>query len=288
MVSVEFVWNRVPPQSSLAAGVGDGWPSQYDRAMPRWIRIAQLIGVLGVALSVPACSTSAVSSGTPLASPVAHDDSVPAHVQFLRELERSVARDTTSYRHARADVQLHRDGTSVCHADCSSLLNEVFTQSLGIEEASVGAWLGRGRPRARDYFDTIVAARGFQRITSIGEVRVGDIIAIRYEAGASNTGHVMVVNATPRLSEATRPMTPNAKAWEVDVIDCSASGHGPGDSRVAPDGSFHPGIGRGTVRLFCDASGAFIGHTFTMSAVSPIRSAEQRPIAVGRVTRLSG
>ena len=252
--------------------------------MPRAVRVILWVGVLAAATTGAGCGTVPARSESVDAEMSPHSEHVPAQVQFLRDLVQSVPPGATSYRHTRPEVRLDNNGQSVCHADCSSLLNEVFQQTLGLDEPAIIAWLGRDRPRAREYFETISSERGFRSISIVTDIQIGDVIAIRYESGAANTGHVMVVNALPRVSERSLPVVSGARAWEVDVIDSSASGHGPGDSRATLEGGFRRGLGSGTFRLFCSPSGTILGHTFTMSAAAPFRSAEQRPIVVGRLT----
>jgi len=251
--------------------------------MPRAFRVLGWTCVLAV-VTTAGCN-AVPSKGERVAPKVSQSsEQVPGHLQFLRDLVQAVPPAATSYRHTRPEVRLDINGTSVCHADCSSLLNEVLQQTLQLDESAIASWFGRDRPRAREYFDTISSERGFRRISLVTQVDIGDVIAIRYESGAANTGHVMVVDAPPRLSERSSPSVPGVRAWEVDVIDASASGHGPGDSRSTAAGAFHRGLGRGTIRLFCDESGAIFGHTFTMSATAPFRSVDQRPVVVGRLT----
>lgn len=252
--------------------------------MPRAFRVIFWMGVLAAATTGAGCGTVSVRSESVATELSPHLERAPTHVQFLRDLVQSVPPGATSYRHTRPEVRLDSNGKSVCHADCSSLLNEVFQQTLSLDEPAIRAWLGRDRPRAREYFETISSEHGFRRITLVTEIKIGDVIAIRYESGAANTGHVMVVNAPPRVSERSLPIVSGARAWEVDVIDSSASGHGPGDSRTTADGGFRRGLGRGTIRLFCGESGEVLGHTFTMSSAAPFRPVAQRPIVVGRLT----
>lgn len=212
----------------------------------------------------------------------AHDP-VPRHLELVRSLERDVPAERTTYQHSPTEVVW--TGRAACYADCSGLVNEAMKRSLSLDGAGLSAWLKRDRPLAVDYFRAISEGRGFERVESLGDVRPGDVIAIRYERGSGNSGHVMIVDREPRPVPGRPPTVPGTTQWLVAVIDCSSTGHGPGDTRWNDHAKVRTGLGRGDLRVYLDGSGAIAGHTFTTEESAPFREQGARPLAIGRPMR---
>jgi len=215
----------------------------------------------------------------------AQDDASPKHLAKAIQLLKDVLPENTSYRH-KNNVVTWRDidgaKLSECHADCSGFLNVLLVKSYGVNQEYWQQWLGAKRPVARHYYQAIAAEKGFKKINSIQDVRPGDIIAIRYEEDANNTGHVMLVEKSPKPHKASEPLIAETQQWEVGVLDESTSGHGKNDSRRRPDGTYHGGLGRGSVRLYTNSSGAIVGYSWSTLAKSMYYPEKDRPLAVGR------
>ncbi len=75
----------------------------------------------------------------------------------------------------------------------------------------------------------------------------------------------------------------HTQQWDVAIIDSSESGHGQEDTRRLADGSYHDGAGRGTMRLYTDKNGAFLGYTWSDLAESLYYAATARPLVIGRL-----
>lgn len=216
--------------------------------------------------------------------------STPRHLVLLRSLESQAQPSATTYQHSPTQVDWppNIDGTPAiaCYADCSGLLNELFKSSLAMTDEDLSKWLGAKRPLASAYYNAITTQSGFERITHVQAVTPGDIIAIRYERGAGNSGHVMVVDALPFPAPQNEgPPSPlGATAWDIPVIDCSSTGHGPGDTRWSGAKRIRTGLGRGVFRLYTDSSGVPVAHAFTIEPAAPVRPMSLRPVAIGRLT----
>lgn len=166
---------------------------------------------------------------------------------------------------------------------CSTFITRLLRQAYGYTAREMRAWFGAASPTARQVHQAILQGRRFQRIPSIVGLRRGDLIAIDYrrqsapEAGAERaTGHLMLVAAPPQ--------------WRGDpqvgvrVIDSSRSGHGPGDTRIRPDGSWGAGgVGEGTIGLQVDGDGRIQAYRWSLSPRSRLWSQRQHSLVVGRL-----
>ena len=176
------------------------------------------------------------------------------------------------------------DGHVASHTDCSGFVNHLLEHTDGLGESDLSRWFGSRRPTAERYHDAIAAGRGFAPVASIAELRPGDLIAIRYLVRREDTGHVMLVDGAPEPVDAQPPLVAGTRQWTVDVIDSSKSGHGPLDTRHArgTDGRDHPGLGRGTIRLYADGDGRVAGFTWSTLARSRFVPPEEEHLVLGR------
>ncbi|PWT92412.1 MAG: hypothetical protein C5B55_06475, partial [Blastocatellia bacterium] len=170
------------------------------------------------------------------------------------------------------------------HVDCSGLLNVLFERAYGITPNDFEKWLGKRRPLASEYFNAITQQQNFRSITSIANVRPGDIVAIRYPPGTNdNTGHIMIVNDVPSRRKPSKPEVEGTEQWEVSVIDSSESGHGKTDTRRKPDGSFGDGVGQGILRIYTGTNNEIVGYTWSTFAVSDYYDQNTRQLVIGRL-----
>jgi hypothetical protein len=109
------------------------------------------------------------------------------------------------------------------------------------------------------------------------------MIAVKYQPGGENTGHIMLVaEALRRVDPATPPLMDGTEQWLATVIDETGSGHGVTDTRRQPDGSFRAGLGRGVFRLYVRPDGSIAGYTWSDSAKSKFYANDDRALAIGR------
>jgi hypothetical protein len=214
----------------------------------------------------------------------AQDKPATKHLEALLALLNDIRPENTSYRHKDGEVIWKGQGgapAAVCHTDCSGLVNAILKQCYGIGEDRLRTWLGTARPLAKQYHQAILAEKGFQRIKKISDVAPGDLIAIRYEPGAGNTGHTMFIVEKPQPVTASKPEIPDTTQYQVTIIDCSSTGHGPQDTRRQADARYASGLGRGVCRLYCDPQGEIVGYTWSMAGGSKYYDKE-RHLVVGR------
>ena len=211
----------------------------------------------------------------------------PTHLDLARILVRELRPEDTSYQHKQGYIFWKGENGAEgyqSHVDCSGLLNVLFERAYGITPNDFEKWLGKRRPLASEYFNAITQQQNFRAITSIANVRAGDVIAIRYPPGTNeNTGHIMIVNDAPSRRNPSKPEVEGTQQWEVGVIDSSESGHGKTDTRRKPDGSFGDGVGQGILRIYTDNNNEIVGYTWSTFAVSDYYDQNTRRLVIGRL-----
>ncbi|HVT13412.1 MAG TPA: hypothetical protein VHE55_14190 [Fimbriimonadaceae bacterium] len=205
---------------------------------------------------------------------------VPPHLTEARRLVEAVRAEETSYRHNDSVVIWPGEGKPAeCRTDCSGLWDALIPRAYPpVTTERLQAWLGKKRPRAEDYFAVMKDQTGFRLRKKIADIQPGDFIAIKYEAGADNTGHTMIVDAAPGPIAATAPLVEKTSQYSVLVIDVTSTPHGPTDSRGKGTG-----LGRGTIRLYANPDGTLAGHAWSLSPKSKFRPMSLRPIQVGEI-----
>lgn len=171
----------------------------------------------------------------------------------------------------------------VNRSDCASFMTAILKQSYGYTSQDMDAWLGWENPNSAMYHDAIMASSGFELIPTVLDIVAGDILAIKYPLGTGASGHVMIAASPATLRIPTSPIYAGTLQYELLVIDSSSSGHGNYDTRKQPDGTWSTGAGIGTVRLYTNAAGVIMGHTWSTLSSSTYRSQSTRPIAIGRL-----
>ena len=166
---------------------------------------------------------------------------------------------------------------------CSSFASHLLERSFGYTASDIDAWFGKNVPQAREYYETIEARHGFERIVHVAAIRPGDIIAVEYPAGSRPTGHVMIAASRAVARTETAPVEPGTQQYEIVVIDSAHSGHGPDDTRRNADRTWTTGVGRGTLRLYGRPDDTLAGHSWSTTAHSVFRPAAVRKVAIGRL-----
>ena len=168
-----------------------------------------------------------------------------------------------------------------CSTDCSGMLTKLLKQSYGYTSAYFKTWTGTTNPYASTYYNEIVKRDHFTRISAISQIAAGDIIAMKYPSGSTNTGHIMIADGPAVLRTATAPLITGTVQYEIPVNDCSSSGHGSLDTRYN-GGNWDDGVGRGIFRIYADSRGNMVGYTWSTFSNSVYYSQSQRQLAVGR------
>jgi len=235
--------------------------------------------IAAVAAALAGCSSTVTPPEHSPARPAA-----PPHFALVDSLLRDLRPQDTNYQHKPTLVAWAGDPDherAECRADCSGLVTAVLARAYSLSDADVADLFGAKRPRARNFHDAIAAARAFRRV-AFADALPGDVLAISFPAGSEDTGHVMFVASPPRARDATPPIVPGTTQWELDVVDSTGSPHGPSDPRYSKTGRPRTGAGRGTIRIYTQASGAIAGYAWSTGAKSEFRAQETRDAALGR------
>lgn len=209
----------------------------------------------------------------------------PKHLLDALSLFRTVSSENNSYRHRYPEVRWQSDGQSaVCQCDCSGLLNALFPKSYPvISEKRLERWLGKSVPKAEDYFSAIQKQIGFDNQSAVFDIRAGDIVAIKYEDGADNTGHIMIALESAKRITAAKPIQDKAIQYSLYVLDVTNSPHSETDTRYVKGGKHRGGIGTGTIRIYANGAGEPVGHVWSLSTRATFRSQDLRPLIFGRL-----
>lgn len=205
---------------------------------------------------------------------------VPPHLQAARDLVAAVRPETTSYQHKGRIVVWPDSGKEAeCRTDCSGFWNALIPRAYPeVSTARLAAWLGKKHPQAEDYFQAMESGVGFHVKKRVDDIRPGDFIAIKYEPGAENTGHAVIVDEMPQRIDARAPTVDGTTQYTVLVIDVTSTPHGVGDSRGKG-----AGLGQGRIRLYANSDGTFAGHAWSLSAKSQYRPMSLRPMSVAEI-----
>nr|WBF70489.1 hypothetical protein [Megavirus caiporensis] len=236
------------------------------------------------------------------------DKSVPSQVAWARLLLQEIVHDNgeTEYENSSGPVWWgpHDDkSTYLSITDCSGFMNALLKRSYSIPNSDFSDWFGSKRPLASTYYKSIDKQNGFRRISNVNNIKVGDIIAIRFPPGTSrsdDTGHVMLINAEPEKmtnsleSESNyNPRKPpirntsrnniSVNEWRVNVIDQTASPHGKYDTRYVNSDEQVSGLGSGYIKLYTDNNGKILGYSWSLNKKSKFIDRSVHPILIGRL-----
>lgn len=204
----------------------------------------------------------------------------PAHLREAEALLAAVKPEGTSYRHKPDEVDWK---AGVCHTDCSGFISILLSHTYrGIDADWFKSNLGASRPLARHFYRAFVDGKGFKRIERVSEIEPGDFIAIQYEPGADNTGHIMLVAENPENIAEASPAVPNTTQVRIAVIDQTSSNHGIDDTRYQANGKARAGLGRGAFRLYVSRDGSVAGYAWSLSPKSKFYGPDTRALAIGR------
>lgn len=233
----------------------------------------------GLSLSLAIVTSAMGFSGTVSAAD-------PAHLTWAEDVALNVAPEFNAYGYNPDYVYWPGVNGATAYQNrtvCNQFVTRVLMQAYGWDATYFRTWLGAASPLASTYHDAIADSKGFARITDVGSIQVGDIIAVKYPPGSSVSGHMMMVVTAPTARAATRPLVNGALQWAVEIVDSTSSNHGAYDTRLMADGTVDAGAGIGTIRLYTDANGAYMGHTWSTSTGSTYYDMGTRHIEVGRL-----
>ena len=226
---------------------------------------AWVIGMVWAGLCLPIATATATATATAAAAA-----DTPPHLAIARELVDHVQPEDNEYKLGSQRITLPGDAPGSRHAvraDCSGFLLALF-QRAGYSTRGRMVFLDaspqRKRPRAEDFVASIEQQKGFVRIARIDQLRPGDLLAHAMLDAADKTevgttGHVFLVDSVATPITPRRPLVAGTRQFELRVIDSNNEFLGDDDTRMARPSHPHPGLGRGTIRLYADEQGQLVG-----------------------------
>ncbi len=164
-----------------------------------------------------------------------------------------LTRSTSYYSH----TTYMNESTGTRRTDCSGLTGYMLKRVLreAYDKVPFPSW--RSKPLAEDYFNYIATrytsastqtSARWRRITSVKNLKPGDMVVWKYGSDNPNTGHIMIVRDYPRAGRADR------SEWIVPIIDSTSTPHSykAWDSRATT----YTGVGQGSIGLKIDSTGA--------------------------------
>jgi hypothetical protein len=171
----------------------------------------------------------------------------------------------------------------VNHTVCTGFVTILFRQAYGWDDAYIMQWMGSTGPTVAKYHHAILTGNGFDPVPTVADIEPGDVIVILYPAGSTASGHVALVEDWPTLRGSSSPVVSGTYQFSVSVADSTKQGHGLGDTRRKLDGTWNPGAGIGTMRLYADADLRVVGYTWSTLASSVFLSQSTHNMAIGRL-----
>ena len=224
-----------------------------------------------------------------VAAKARESSAAPAHLEQARLLVENLrTAELNVYGGGKRQIDWEA-GHASARTVCSSFATLLLQHAYGWKSAEIKDRFGSANPEASAYHDAVVGHKKFLRIVHVDKIKPGDFLAIKYtdqhvsRNGVEDTGHVMVVAEAPREIAAHKPLVEGTSQYSVTVIDSSASGHGPTDTRHRPDGTFTGGIGRGVLRIYSDKDGKIAGYTWSDGSKSTFYSSPERDLVAGRI-----
>jgi len=201
---------------------------------------------------------------------------------WAEQLADHINRDNTDYRHKDESVSWDPYQS---YADCSGFINALLKKTF--EQPDIlKEWFGKSRPLAAQYFDAITNGHHFSIISSIAQIRPGDLIVLKYTDKSEhddNTGHCLLVEELPVSIRPVDILEPGTLQYAIRVIDSSRSPHGKDDTRHAPGGNSYAGLGKGIFRLYADRDGKITGYSWSQGKPLPGFDPFANAIIVGRM-----
>lgn len=199
------------------------------------------------------------------------------------KLHKEATRNTTWLKESTSyysHTTYMNESTGTRRTDCSGLVGYVLKRVLRDAFDKV-PHPGRAKPLADDYYRyfktrptsaSTQSSSRWRRISSVRNLKPGDLVVWTYPSWYANTGHIMVVKGYPRQGRTSRG------EWIVPIIDSTATPHSYNayDSR----GTRRTGVGYGQIGLKVDSSGAPKAYYWTGGSS---KTASYRPIALARV-----
>lgn len=225
--------------------------------------------------------------------PLQTPGSIPKYLELARELVATVTPENNKYEFngpqgVRWKGDLFTSENSVKTA-CGPFVAAVFERAKDptLDKIRDISRMNRSKyVRVTDWTDAAKKQIGMKQIKDLSDVQPGDlfIFSCNDECGTSQgdvPGHIAIVDVKPSAVSPRSPIVDGTQQWAVTVIDSADSAHDRNDTRFVRKGEKKiTGVGRGTYRIYSDASGVPVGYTNGFGTkYNPIAI---RPIVIGR------
>lgn len=230
------------------------------------------------------------------ASAFAQDSqSIPKYLELARELVATVTPENNKYEFngpqgVRWKGDLFTSENSVKTA-CGPFVAAVFERAKDPTIDKIKSHINFSQRakyvRITDWYEASNKGWGLKKVANLSNVQPGDlfIFACMDRCGTSQgdvPGHITIVDVKPQKSTPKHPIVEGTEQWQLTVIDSADSAHDRNDTRFVRKGEKKiTGVGRGTYRIYSDASGIPVGYAtgFVGAKFHPIA---ERPITIAR------
>ena len=173
---------------------------------------------------------------------------------------------------------------------CSSFATLLLEKAYSLTDSDIEK-MGAGKnPKAEGYFDAVGKDKAFEKISHFKNLRLGDFLFIKYtdghvsRNGVEDSGHVMLVASLPERTSKRGDAPVDSEVYTAQVIDSSASGHGPKDTRHIGPNQYTGGVGKGTIRLAVSpSSGRIVAYSWSDQSKSEYFSEPGRVMVAARL-----
>ena len=215
----------------------------------------------------------------------AQDAPIPKYLELARELVATVKPENNKYTLGPQMIRWKGDlftSENSVHTACGGFVRGVLERANDPTIEKIRS--GHKYVRLADWTEAAKNARGVKRVEVLSNVRPGDFfIFICLDKETCKTsqgdaeGHITIVDSRPEKAISKLPIVEGTEQWNVAVIDSADSAHDRNDTRFVPKGEKKiTGVGRGTYRIYTDASGIPVGYATGLMAQSIIQFQNDR------------
>jgi hypothetical protein len=166
-------------------------------------------------------------------------------------------------------------------SDCSTFITMLMEQAYGFTSSQITSWTGSSLPQSKDLFNAAVADDGFTGFTQIANLRVGDLMFMKYTDSSGDTGHCVTIDALP-VTDSSKT-TATQKAYDVKVVDCTADPHS-NDTLINGE----TGVGSGYMVFYTDLTGNLTAWSWGESSESVVETQAIRPAIFAKMPPQTG
>lgn len=225
----------------------------------------------------------------------AAEEAVPKYLELARELVATVKPENNKYMFngpegVRWKGDLFTSENSVSTA-CGPFVTAMFERAkdptIDVIKSHITFFKRAKYVRQNDWYEASIHGWGLKKIETMHDVKPGDLFQFSCfdKCGTSYgdvPGHITIIDMKPKkLAQQKNPIVESTEQWELTIIDSADSAHDRNDTRFVPKGEKKiTGVGRGTYRIYTDASGIPVGYTNGFG--TKYNAIATRPIVISR------